>query len=116
MLRGTGLAIGMKRLVALALCAAALGCGDDSASPDASGFDSGPDTKPFGEYVPLAPGEAPRGPGACCDTDTDCATGFCLGGWCSRTCSSDVDCMPMGTIATPTPFPFGTQLTCIREP
>jgi hypothetical protein len=99
-------------LVALMIC----GCGEESGITDGGAPDGGPDAQPFGACAPLGVGESPRDPGACCKADTDCAGGFCVGGWCSRTCTSDNDCSPHGSIGTPTAFPATTQMHCIAEP
>lgn len=102
--------------VLLALGASS-GCGEggSGANQDAgSGGTGGAGGPPSGACLNVKRSAPPRGPGGCCQSDTDCdSPGFCLGGWCSRNCAADGDCMPL---APPTPFPASTQMRCISEP
>src|SRR5262245_28073244 len=103
------------RICVLLLCVAACS-GEEGNSDGAPPDGGGSDAAPYGACAPLAPGEPPRDRGAGCGADTDCMAGFCVGGWCSRTCTSDNECRPHGSIGTPTPFAQSTQMKCLAEP
>jgi hypothetical protein len=107
------------RLAAIAFASLVpLACGDDSAHEQdgGSGADAGAEGGPVGACQGLQLGASARGPGGCCSTDTDCDIGFCLGGFCTRPCAGDADCLPSGGPEDPTPFPAGTILRCVSEP
>src|SRR5262245_15948845 len=99
-------------------CAAvvAAGCGEELVSSDGGPPDAGgPEAPAYGACSKLETGGKPRDPGACCVADTDCAGGFCVAGWCTKTCTAENDCRPNGDIGTPTPFPRGTLMHCLTE-
>ena len=54
-------------------------------------------------------GGTPRGLGACCVANTDCAGGVCWDGFCTKTCATTAEC---GPAVAPSPLPVGTPMAC----
>ncbi len=50
----------------------------------------------------------PAGLGGCCNSNVDCRSGRCIGGWCWQTCSDDSDCGPVDE----GPWPTGSPTRC----
>src|SRR2546427_6507713 len=104
--------------LASAALIASLGCSTPAVVPDGGdtggtgGSSGGPDAaQTFGDCSGVQVGDPPRGPGGCCQSDTDCASpGFCLYGWCSRTCETTTDCGGAG--GGPPPVVVGNWLAC----
>ncbi len=113
-------------LVVLSVCLLSWGaCGDDDSQnqndaavqQDADNQDDGqvqddaevqPDAAPTTEGCTGESPESPVGLGGCCNINSDCSVGVCVGGWCSKYCTDDADC----GVTVAGPFPTGTAMHC----
>jgi len=81
----------------------------DAAVQDAAA-DQAPEVRPPGVACPADDPTAKRPLGGCCATGDGCASGLCLGGFCTQPCAADTDCPGVATGATP--LPAGTAFKC----
>ena len=118
--KGTGRGLAGWAFIALVVLAPAFvaACSSNTAGsrPSTDGgasdapSDAAAEARPPGVTCPADDPTQKRPLGGCCTTGDACASGLCLGGICSRTCTTSADCT--GGAAAPTPLPPGTAFKC----